>query len=193
MTIRDSLTRTVPPSVALISTDDAKRQCRVDDTDEEVVIKALVAAVTSYVDGADGCLGRALISQTWAYRLAKFPEAIKVPLPPLISVDSVAYVDGDGVSQTLSSSLYQVVVGGYRHALIVPAYGQAWPSIRDQMDAVTVTFTAGYGAAAANVPAGIVQACKMILAHWYDHRGSDADDIPDPARRLLSRFEISYF
>ena len=57
-------------------------------------------------------------------------------------------------------------------ARIKPAYGLVWPSTRsDKYNAVTVTFTCGYGAAAA-VPTTIKQAILMLINHWFDNPGA---------------------
>lgn len=71
-----------------------------------------------------------------------------INLPPLQSVTAITYVDTDGTTQTLAADLYTVDANS-RPARIAPAYGQSWPSTRDQPNAVKVRFVAGYGVAAA--------------------------------------------
>ena len=98
---------------------------------------------------------RAFITQTWDLKLDGFPcsdEAIRLPKAPLISVTSVTYLDSNGDSQTWSASLYTVDAPTGPKAergRIVPNYGQYFPTTRDVVNAVTVRFVAGYGAASA--------------------------------------------
>lgn len=69
---------------------------------------------------------------------------LRIPMPPLQQVLAVQYTDLTNTLQTLTPSLYRV---DYLTELarIAPAYGQIWPLIIQQMQAVTVRFVAGYG------------------------------------------------
>ncbi len=103
-------------------------------------------------------------------------QPIIVPRPPLITLTpdatyttlGISYVDGNGATQTLSSALYQVDARS-EPGRIVPAYGQSWPSTREQLNAVTITYRAGYTDADA-VPKRIKQAIGLLAAHWYENR-----------------------
>lgn len=114
---------------------------------------------------------RQFITATWDDKRPGFPcaDVIELPLAPLVSVTSVSYVDTNGVTQTWSASLYTVdapVGPKARFGRIVPNYGQVFPSTRDVVNAVTIRFVAGYGAASA-VPT-LVKAClkEHIRASW---------------------------
>lgn len=167
------LVRTAEPEADVLELADVKMHLRVDEDDDAAqddLIEALIAAATDYLDGYSGVLGRCLISQTWKLRFDYcFPSwRIPLPLAPLISVDAIEYVDAEGVTQTLSPSVYQVIDGPA--AAVQPAYGQAWPAPRSQARAVTITFTAGYGATADKVPAPLRAAMKLLVAHLFEHR-----------------------
>jgi hypothetical protein len=88
--------------------------------------------------------------------------------PPLQSVASIKYIDVDGVQQTLATDQY-IVDTTSEPARITPAYGVTWPQTRNQINTVEVTFTCGYGAAAA-VPAGIKQWMLVRIAALYENR-----------------------
>lgn len=161
-------------------------------------ITTLRETAETMLDGEAGWLGRALLTQTWDLVLDWFPACIEIPLPPLQSVSSIAYVDGDGATQTLSSSVYQVIDQGlWKPSLIVEAYQQSWPTTRDQPQAVTVTFVAGYGAASA-VPAPIKSAIKLMVSHWYENRepvaiGETVEKMPMTVRALLANYRVYTF
>lgn len=164
-------------TVPLLTTDEAKAQCRIDGDTEDTLIDALVAAVTSHLKGPKGILaGRGLVNETWVWSAAKFPDGLppdcdklRLPLAPLYSMLSVTYLDANGVSQTLATSVY-AAHEDFESPYLTLKYGQAWPATYEAENAVTVTFVAGYGATAADVPAAIRQAAKLILADWYEHR-----------------------
>jgi uncharacterized phiE125 gp8 family phage protein len=116
---------------------------------------------------------------------------------PVASVDSISYVDTDGITQTLSSTLYKTdfVTEPCR---VVPAYGTTWPGTRNEISAVTVNYTCGYGAAAA-VPQSIKQWMLLRIAALYENReevasgrGIVAIDMPF-ADGLLQDYRIQTF
>lgn len=98
----------------------------------------------------------------------KTGSEIYLPLPPLVSVDSIKYIDQDGTQQTLANTEYLVDLVS-EPARVMPAYGKTWPGTRNQIAAVEVTFTCGYGAAAA-VPEGIKSWIKLRIGSLYEHR-----------------------
>ncbi len=113
--------------------------------------------------------------------------ALNLPLPPLQEINSIQYIDPTGAAQTLASSLY-VVDTVSEAARLMPSFGNIWPPTRPILNAVQITFTAGYGAAAA-VPQEAVTAIKLIVTHWWDHRHAVSDKllqtVPLAANALL--------
>jgi uncharacterized phiE125 gp8 family phage protein len=101
---------------------------------------------------AESATRRALITQTLDLYLDAFPGwEITLPKPKLQSVTSITYVDDNGVTQTLDTSLY-LVDTTTEPARITPAFGEVWPTTRWQTNAVRIRYVAGYGATAASVP-----------------------------------------
>lgn len=122
---------------------EAKLHLRVDGTDEDALIQGLISAARETCE--DRTEGTVPVTG-WRLTLDTFPDAIKLPRPPIVSVESVKYLDTAGVQQTLSPLDYvvdTVSAPGY----IVPAFGKAWPETRDQINAVEVEYTAGAAAA----------------------------------------------
>jgi uncharacterized phiE125 gp8 family phage protein len=155
------------PATTPVSLTEAKAHLRVDHSDDDTLITALINAAVAHLDGKDGILGRALITQTWDLKLDEFCPAIRIPLPPLASVTSITYVDTDGATQTLAADQYTVTSG--EPAKIVPAYNVTWPSTRCVPEAVKVRFVAGYGNAS-SVPAGIKAAILLHVGTLYRDR-----------------------
>lgn len=183
MTLVQLTTSEIEP-VSLV---DAKAHLRVDTSDEDLVIQALVAAARERVESITN---RAIIATTYRLELACWPasEVITLPRPPLVSVDSVKYIDAVGALQTLDAAAYQVVTPtGPRaeRATVRPAYGLSWPSHRDQPNAVQVTFTAGYGS---SCPAVVKAAILLLVTHLYEHRGDSADGFPGAVSALLAPY-----
>lgn len=160
------LTLKVAPGEEPVTLAEAKLHCKgVDGTTDDTLITGLIMTARR---AAEHRTGRALVTQQWEYTHDDFDSRIDLPKPALISVQSVKYLDSDGVLQTLASSEYQVVTSeliGY----IVPAYGKSWPSCRVQPDSVVVAYTAGFGNAAA-VPDDIKTWMKMAISTMYNQR-----------------------
>lgn len=184
---------TSAPSVEPLSLSDAKTHCRVDTTDDDTYITALITVARKYVERRTK---RALITQTWEYVMDDFPAHFDVPLPPLQSVTSITYTDTNGDSQTLASSYYTVDTYS-EPARIVEAVGKDWPSTYDDVNVVKVTFVAGYGDAASDVDVDLIHAIKMLVAHWYEFREPVTDvgsvnNIPYSVEALLSPHIVRY-
>lgn len=184
--------RTVEPTVDLVSVSDAKSHCRIDAPDDDARLAAMIEAATSHLDGYSGILGRALTTQTWQQDFAGFCDKMRLPVGNLIEVTDVTYYDASNTQQTLASSVYT----GFTDALgpyLALKPDQSWPSVYSRVDAVRVTWTAGYGATADTVPASIRHAASMLAAHWYDNRaavsiGDSAIELPFAVNALLAPF-----
>jgi uncharacterized phiE125 gp8 family phage protein len=171
------LNRTTAPAAAPITLAEAKSHLRVFHAAEDAYIEALIGVATDYVDGRGGALGRALITQSWEYRRDAFPwecpecfwGPIVLPFPPLQTVQSVKYIDGAGVLQTLDAAGYAVHTGA-AEGEITTAYGATWPETRAEPGAVRIAYTCGYGAAASAIPAPIRHAMLLMIGHLYTVR-----------------------
>lgn len=68
----------------------------------------------------------------------------------------------------MSSSLY-IVVATREPGRVCLAPGQSWPVVQSRINAVEVTFVAGYGLAA-NVPQDLKSAQLLLLGHLHENR-----------------------
>jgi uncharacterized phiE125 gp8 family phage protein len=164
MTIVKITDATVEP----ITLAEAKLWLRVDQTDEDALIGALITSVRK---AAEHEMQRTLIATTWELVVDAFPAALRLEMPKILSVASVKYIDTAGVEQTLSPADYLVDMDS-EPGYVVPAYLKAWPSTRAQINAVRVRYTAGYGPAATDVPQSIVNWLRLHLEHYYRNRGA---------------------
>lgn len=151
----------------------AKLQCRRvgEYTREDTWFWQAIAAARATVEAETGRQLRT--ATTWTVKLRGFPcQAIVLPVAPLLSVSSVAYLDTAGAAQTLTEDDdYLVVVpAGDRagYGRVERPYGVTWPTTRCQAGGVTVTLTAGY----ASPPTALTQAMLLLIGHWYTHRES---------------------
>lgn len=169
------------PAELPITTTEARAHLAVTHALDDDLIDSYVESAVAYLDGAEGVLGRCIVTQTWDLMLDGFPSTIKLPLPEAQSVTSITYTDANGDAQTLDPSAYQVA--GQR---IVATDG--WPSVDDSLESVTVRFVAGYGLAA-DVPPNLKHAVKLLVGEAYAGREGEAMESP-AIQRLLRPFKV---
>jgi len=198
------------PATAPISLDQAKAHLRVVDGDEDDLITALIDAA---VDSCENYTGLAMINQTidcyfdcfpfghrWGYPHARHDHHhhdFKLPRGPLLELSGIFYTDMSGAEQTWDASNYKVDDAS-PHARISLANGKSWPTtVAHQLNAVRIRFRAGYIDDAfcppvGSVPAGLIAAMKLTLAHWYANRESVASAgalgvVPQSAQFLMQQ------
>lgn len=187
-----ALKLTTPPADPAISLADAKLFTRVDGTDEDNLITAMVQAAT---EAAENKTGRAIMPQRWTLTLDAFPCVVKLSRVPVTSVVSLKYDDINGVEQTLAVDRYVLTNSDeYGVAKITPAYGHTWPSTRAAPGAVRIEFAAGYANAAA-VPGAIKSWIQLMICTMYTNReaevvGNGGAISLGFADRLLDRYMV---
>ena len=189
------------PTTPLFTLDQIKAHlCLTDDfTESDASLTDMGDAVTDYLDGNAGVLGRGLITQTYTMILNFLPSMIFIPLPPLQTVDEIRYLDTAGTQQILDPSIYRVVYAGAvnRKALLTLANNQSWPSIDTQIGAVEIDFTCGYGDSWNDIPANTRSLAQMLLGSLFETREAEIktasfDNNPAVSRAItLAKFPES--
>lgn len=170
-----SLIRITPPATLPVSLEEMKSHSHVDGMIEDARISDFLRTATAKLDGRDGLLGRALITQAWRLTLGGFPSDIVLPLPPCQAVLAINYIDPAGAPQTLAAEAYEVFsIGDADPARIRPVFGTTFPTARHFPASVSVEFRAGYGDAETDVPEPLRTAIKLHAAHLIEHRESVA-------------------
>jgi hypothetical protein len=103
-----------------------------------------------------------------------YPVPIDLKVAPVMGIQSIEYIDGDGNAQTMSPANY-VLDNQAWPCLVYPAYGVSWPTTRQQANAVTITFHAGHTLASdspndAPLPKRYKSAMLLVLGHLYENR-----------------------
>lgn len=172
-----------PPSIAPVTLAEAKEYLGQDLSADDALISRLINAATAYVETATG---RALILQTWTATFGEWPRT------QLLETAQDPYADlAYGVIGTAASYAYAPYLDILKLPAIavtgVTAGGAAWtaysaiktarglrvtPNTTRPAGEIVVTFTAGYGATAADVPFDLQHAILKLVATAYEHRGA---------------------
>lgn len=156
------------PTSEPVTTPEAKSHMYVTASDDDTYIGTLITAARQHLEDV---LNKSFITQTWYLFLDEFPDGDEILLnrPPVASVTSVTYYDGDGALQTFSSANYRLDDSAEPGRLVLTDTA-SWPDTQtSRPKAVIVEFVTGYGAAA-TVPEYFKLAIKMLVAHAYEHR-----------------------
>ncbi len=180
-----SLRLLTPPAVEPLTLAEAKSWLRLETTDEDATVAALIPAARQAVEAASG---RRLISQGWRITLDAWPETtvVRLPLAPLAAVTVVRVLAADGTATVLATSAYGADLAGSPPRLLLlappPPPGRIAAGIE-------IDVTAGYGPLATDVPAPLRQAVRLLIGHWFEARGDRANrPIPADMQALVAPF-----
>jgi uncharacterized phiE125 gp8 family phage protein len=199
------ITVITPPNAEPLTVDEMRTYLRIDGTDEDATLTALIAGAR---DWCESFTRRALIQRTVDVVLDRFPPASKLkpkreivlPFGRALSVTSIAYIDTSGVLQTLTGpdaspagTAFQQDLSDDYHGVIAPGYGLDWPETRDVLGAVKVRCTVGYGTAA-EIPAQLRDAMRFRIASLYEGRGEqDVKQWVGVDEALARPYQIDWF
>ncbi len=182
-----------PPEYLPVTLAEAKEHLRVDHDAEDALIESLISAAVQHIEDHTR---RAIVTRIIDVYFDAFADEMEIPLPPLLSVESVSYIDSDGAAQTLDDTVYSVD-SARSPGMVMLAYGQSWPATRCQKNAVTVRVQAGYGDSWLAVPPAMRAAILLIVGHLYENReavviGQAVNTLPLAVDALLAPYKVYY-
>jgi uncharacterized phiE125 gp8 family phage protein len=169
-----------------ISTDEAKRQLRVDSTADDTLIAGYIIAAREWVEDYTGLvLTRREVTEALGgflrqTRLRAWPIDAEQPV-------TIVYRDISGAEQTIANAELRAAS---RPGTIYPASGALWPSNSILGGSIDVTFTAGY-ADPATIPQAVRMAMLVMLTGFYEDRegGEILAAAESSAKRLCRRYK----
>lgn len=184
------------PTTEPVTTAEAKAHIRVDISDDDTLIAGLVTAARRWIEDVYGIK---MMTQTWNYYLDQFPSdsVIELPVGPVLSIASVKYTSDAGVTSTLSASDYDTDLVSLPARISLKS-SKSWPTATlKTVNGVDVEFVAGYHATqttTTSVPEVLKLAIKMLVEHWYEHRGAvtelTLEQAPLAIQALLANFTM---
>jgi uncharacterized phiE125 gp8 family phage protein len=166
------LVRTSAVGTRPVTLVEAKAQCRVNWSDDDTLITAMIGAACDLIGEM---AGRVLATETWKVSDRVFCGRVRLPKSPIIAVTDVSYFDQADASQTQPVSDFNLFLD-QDYSSIEPKTGKAWPVSGDRPDGTSITFTTGY----TTIPDGLRAAILMTVAHLYANREATAADVINP-------------
>lgn len=163
---------TVHPTVEPLTVADAKYHCKVDDTstNETDYFSRLIWRARRMCENYTGL---SFLTQTREINLDYFPcGVIEIPYGPVQSITSFKYIDTAGVEQTLALNTDFRLDNKSSLARLEAING--WPTPKDQVNAVTIIYVAGYTNVGEDVlPEEAVDMVSRLVARLYEKRGDE--------------------
>jgi len=159
---------TTQPVTEPLTTAEVKLHLRIDHSAEDTFVDRLIETARQQCEDISR---RAFITRTLTAKLDCWPNwSFELPYPPLLTVTSIKYTDEDGNQSTFSSSNY-IVDAHSEPGRIALKNSASWPSVSlIDINGIEIIYTAGYGAAATDVPDRYKAAMLLLIAHLYENR-----------------------
>ena len=164
-----------PPIQTIVSTaaaleplrlQECKDQLRIYTDELDTQIYTALAEMRELCEASINRTLRTEVSRKISYD--KWPSSpIPLPWPPLISVTSITYYDGDNTEQTVAEANYRVHVSQELQGQIEFVSTWSAPTTYNRMDAVNITYKAGYQTREAT-PECVKRAIKILLSIEFD-------------------------
>lgn len=191
------------PATEPVSLVEAKAFLRVDGTTDDDLINSLIKSARI---ACEEHTKRAFITQTWTLTKDGFGQVdddlpisnftvgpriaggchIQLSREPIQSITSIETFDTANQSADLDAAAYLLDAASGR---IVLNDGYTWPTELRAYASVLVTFVAGYGDAATDVPQPIRDAIKLFVAAMFENR--QCMELPISVKTLLGPFRLA--
>ena len=176
------------PASEPLSLAEAKNYLRVEHNADDALIASQISAARIQVESRTR---RALLTQTWRIVLDRWPQSgvVVSPLSPLREVVAARVRDETGEAQALDTDIFIPKTASAPGLIAFDASRVIHP-LQD-IAGIEIDFEAGYGAAA-DVPASLVQAIRLLVARAYEYRerSDKSDAMPEGIAELLAPYRV---
>jgi len=176
----------LPPEMKPVTLAKIKQHLRLDhDEDDEYLIDLLDAA-TLHVEAATGLY---LVNRTVRQYVDTIPVSRSVLLEasPASSIKEVRGFDSDGNPNAFLAANYRLDTRFETPAVVFNAN----INYQNFYNGIEIDFVAGFGDTGIDVPSNIIRAILVLIAHWYEFRGTalpgdETAFIPNSIESLLA-------
>lgn len=184
--------RTVAPAAEPVTATELRAFLREDPASMPDEIAELY--ITQAREFLEEMTGLAFIQQTWLLTLDNWPgyvepwwdgvrqtaiselsggapRVVDLPRYPLMSVDDVTVYDEGGLDTVVTVASVFDIDTQQTPGRLGLKFGQLWPQATQTLNAIEITYDAGFGDEATEVPALLRGAVLDLAGYYYSHRG----------------------
>lgn len=154
------------PAAEPLSLAEAKSFLRVEHGDDDAIIASLVSAARNHVEAMTRS---GLVTQTWRLVFDRWPDGgrIRPRVGPLRSLAAARVFNAAGESSAIDPEVF--VIDKAAGVIAAPAWSLPPPG--RGVAGIELDLVIGFGDAASDIPPMLLQAIRMLVAHWYENRG----------------------
>lgn len=165
---------TTPNTTLPVPLNKVKNNLRMVTTAEDEEIQDCIWAAAAYIEWYTG---RALhTTQYKQYQRFFWGREIRMLRTPATAITSITYRDTNGVTQTLDSSIYELMAGADDRPQLVLKLNQSWPTTDRTSAGIEINFTAGVTPATdptkSALESRLLRAIVLLSAHLFNNRES---------------------
>lgn len=173
------------PAAEPLVLQDFKDFLRITHDAEDAILALLITTARQMVESLTR---RLLLTQDWRLVLDAWPPSglILPPLAPVSGLIAARLRHRTGGETVLPLSRF--TLRGDRTPPVIAFEREAMPAPDQPVGGIELDLRLGYGASAAQVPADLVQAVRLLAAHLYEHRDASEAPLPEAVRGLIAPY-----
>jgi len=152
------------PAVEPVGVPEMRAFLRLEHADEDALIGALLRAARLVIEATTRLV---ILEQSWRIALERVPTdgVVRLPLAPILAVSEVRAFDAANAATTLATADWRL------ERRSDPARITLSGAALEAAGAIEIDLSAGWGATVDAAPAPLVQAIRLLAAHWFENRG----------------------
>lgn len=179
-----------PPTTEPLTLSEVKSHLRIDGSFDDALLNSCITSARMYFESQCEI---SIASQELLLALDYFDDTIYLPKGPVQSVEDITYADLQNNQEILDDWIEDLVSNPSR---ITPAFGQSWPDTAEVVNAVQVTYIAGY-ANANLVPKLLKSGMLFYAAHLYENRSAvtdgDLKEVPMAVESIIQQYTTGIY
>lgn len=178
--------RTLDAKGEAISLDEARKQCRIDDTASDDVLRVYIESARNYVEN---WMQNALVESTYIFKFDGFQSSYEI-FKPIVSITSFEYKTASNTG-TYSGSLAGTDYHLDGEQGLITLNDSVMTDLYTQSNAVKITAVVGQANIGA-IKGDIKLAMLLMISHWNENRENSSvvqlNKIPTGSADLLATY-----
>lgn len=185
MEIKGRIQVVAQPTTEPLTLLEVKNHLRIDGNFDDALLGSFITSARMYFESQCEI---SIASQELLLALDSFDDIVYLPRGPVQSVEDISYSDSENNEDSMADWIEDLVSNPAR---ITPAYNDNWPATAEVVNAVQVSYTAGYSTPSM-VPKLLKSGMLFYVAHLYENRSAVADgnmkEVPLAVESIIQQY-----